>query len=131
MARNPDLKFSPVTGAAVAVFSIAVDRPKKKGEDSVVDFFECVAFQQTGENIARYLAKGARVGVVGSMTIETYTGKDGIKRKSPKLIVESFDIIGGKKEQNSNASESRNDFSSKDANKELEPAYLDDTDIPF
>ena len=79
---------------AVGNFRVAVN--KKKGES---DFFNCVAFGKTAENIAHYFHKGDRILIAGRLENDQYTNKEGKKVTSTKIVVEQFDFIEQKKEE--------------------------------
>ena len=73
---------------AVGSFRIAVNR--KKGE---ADFFNCVAFGSTAENIAKYFHKGDRILISGRLENNQYTNKEGQKVTTTRIVVEQFDFI--------------------------------------
>lgn len=97
LSKDPDLKFIPTTGTAVATFSLAVTRPFKKEE---TDFINCKAFGKTAEVITEYLTKGSPIAVSGSIQTGSYDAKDGTKRYTTEVVLDGFDFIGnnGKKE---------------------------------
>lgn len=97
LTKDPELNFAPGTGTAVCRFSMAVARPFKKDE---TDFINCVAFGKTGETIAQYLTKGRQLAITGNIRTGSYDAKDGTKRYTTDVVVESFEFIGqGKQEQ--------------------------------
>ena len=113
LTAAPELKTTQ-NGTIVLRFSVAVNRMKK----DETDFIECVAFNTTAENIAKYFAKGNSIFVEGHINIDSYKDKDGNKRKSVVVIVDRFDFV-----------ESKN--KSIDATPD-EPAELEDIDdLPF
>lgn len=73
-------------------FTVAVDR--RYGDET--DFFDCVAFGKTAELIDKWLAKGREVVVWGEGQTNSYTDKNGIKRKSYSIFVQGFDFCGSK-----------------------------------
>ena len=42
-----------------------------------VDFFRVTAWRQLGENCQKFLTKGRKVAVVGSVSVSSYEAKDG------------------------------------------------------
>jgi single-strand DNA-binding protein len=49
---------------------------------------------QTAEFVAKYVDKGARIGVVGQLQVDTWTDKaSGEARNRAKVIVRDFDIL--------------------------------------
>ena len=88
-ATEIELKYSSNDEkTAVGKFRIAVNR--KKGE---ADFFNCVAFGSTAENIAKYFHKGDRILISGRLENNQYTNKEGQKVTSTRIVVEQFDFI--------------------------------------
>jgi single-strand DNA-binding protein len=72
LTGDPELRYTP-SGAAVANFTIAVDRPytNKQGERDT-DFIRIVAWRKLGEVCANNLGKGRLVGVCGRMEVRSY-----------------------------------------------------------
>ncbi|MGG7059237.1 single-stranded DNA-binding protein [Clostridium nigeriense] len=91
LTRDPELNFAAGSGTAVTRFSLAVTRPFKKDE---TDFINCIAFGKTGETIAQYLTKGRQLAVTGSIRTGSYDAKDGTKRYTTDVVVDSFEFIG-------------------------------------
>ena len=80
-------------------FSIAVERPKRKGEEKVeVDFFNCIAWNRNADVIVDWFGKGDMVTLVGAVRINRYE-KDGQKCSSTEVKVEEIHFSGGKKKQ--------------------------------
>lgn len=140
LTRDPELNFAANSGTAVGKFSIAVTRQFKKEE---TDFINCIAFGKTGEIIAQYLTKGSPIAITGSIRTGSYDAKDGTKRYTTDVVVESFDFIGGKENGgNQNSSNggygaSKTDYSASSnnsfggANFEEDMTPVDDGDMPF
>jgi Single-stranded DNA-binding protein len=57
-----------------------------------------VAFGKTAENCEKYLTKGSKVAVAGKLAINKRE-KDGIKKESPQIIVNSVIFLSSKSEQ--------------------------------
>lgn len=141
LTRDPELNFAANSGTAVGKFSLAVTRQFKKEE---TDFINCIAFGKTGEIIAQYLTKGSPIAITGSIRTGSYDAKDGTKRYTTDVVVESFDFIGGKDNggnQNSSGNggygASKTDYSAPSnnsfggANFEEDMTPVDDGDMPF
>jgi len=130
LTADPDLKFAAGSGAAVAKFSLAVTRPFKKDE---TDFINCIAFGKTGETIAQYLTKGRQLAVTGSIRTGSYDAKDGTKRYTTDVIVDSFEFIGSSKSndnQGSNNSFNQDNFGGMNFEEDMTP--VDDGEMmPF
>ena len=94
LTADPNLNYAAGTGTAVCRFTLAVTRPFKKDEK---DFINCIAFGKTGETIAQYLTKGRQLAVTGSIRTGSYDAKDGTKRYTTDIVVDSFEFIGSNK----------------------------------
>lgn len=100
-------------------------RPFKKDE---TDFINCIAFGKTGETIAQYLTKGRQLAVTGSIRTGSYDAKDGTKRYTTDIVVDSFEFIG-QANNNNQGNTSSNNFNQNNFEDEMTP--VDDGDMPF
>lgn len=95
LTRDPDLRYS--NGAseqlAIARFTVAVNRPKKNGEEQRADFISCVAFGRTAELIDKYSSKGSRILVEGRIQTGSYKNRDGQTVYTTDLCVEKAEFI--------------------------------------
>jgi single-strand DNA-binding protein len=98
LGRDPDMRHLP-SGDAVASFSIAVSerwRDKSSGETKEqTTWFRCGAFGKTAEIVEKFCKKGSSVLVDGRMVARQYE-KDGVKRESWEVRVDSLKLMGGK-----------------------------------
>lgn len=125
LTKDPELNFAAGSGTAVCKFNLAVARPFKKDE---TDFINCIAFGKTGETIAQYITKGRQLAVTGSIRTGSYDAKDGSKRYTTDIVVDSFEFIGqGNNNQNNNTNQ--NNFGGMDFEEDMTP--VDDGDMPF
>ncbi|WP_195428338.1 single-stranded DNA-binding protein [Clostridium sp. D46t1_190503_E9] len=131
LTKDPELNHAAGTGKAVVRFTLAVTRPFKKDE---TDFINCIAFGKTGETIAQYLTKGRQLAVTGNIRTGSYDAKDGTKRYTTDIVVDSFEFIGGNQNNNMNSSNSRgfnNSGNGLGDNFEEDMTPVDDGDMPF
>ena len=129
LTKDPELRFTPGTGNAVTRFTLAVNRHMKKEE---ADFINCVAFGKTGEAIAQYLTKGRSLAITGNIRTGSYDAKDGTKRYTTDVIVESFEFINdGKRNEVNNGQANRFDNANSQFNDSYEDMMPIDDDIPF
>lgn len=94
LTRDIQLSFTP-NQVEVAEFGMAIN--KKYKDKETVCFVDCVAFQKNAVNINKYLKKGDALFVSGELQLDTWE-KDGQKRSKHKVLVQSFEFVGGKKE---------------------------------
>lgn len=125
LTKDPELNFAAGSGTAVTRFSLAVTRPFKKDE---TDFINCVAFGKTAETIAQYITKGRQLAVTGSIRTGSYNAKDGSKRYTTDVVVESFEFIGNNSGNKNNENGQENNFG---GNFEEDMTPVDDGDMPF
>jgi single-strand DNA-binding protein len=93
LTKDPELRFAAGSGTGVSRFTIAINRQFKKDE---TDFINCVAFGKTAETISQYLRKGRQIAVTGSIRTGSYDAKDGTKRYTTDVAVDSFELVGNK-----------------------------------
>ena len=89
------------SGIAVASFTIAVDRDFGKDEngEKAVDFFDVVAWRQTGEFVSKYFSKGRMIVVDGKLQARSWTDKDGNKRKTVEVVADNCYFGDSKREE--------------------------------
>ena len=92
LTRDPELRATG-DGTAVCSFTVAVNRRVKPGEHPEADYFRVTAWRQLGENCHRYLLKGRKVAIVGSVRVSTYTAADGITRASLDLTADDVEFL--------------------------------------
>ena len=96
LTRDPELSKTP-SGVAVCKFSIAVNRPHANSDgERQTDFFNIVVWRGQGENAAKYLKKGSKVGIVGSLQNRSYEDKDGVKRSVTEVIASEVEFLSPK-----------------------------------
>ena len=87
------------SGIAQASFRLAVQRrfANQQGQREA-DFFQIVCWRQTAEFAARYLSKGRKVAVEGSLQTRSYDAQDGSKRYVTEVIADSVEFCDSKPE---------------------------------
>ena len=66
LTRDPETK-TVGSGITVCTFTLAINRHVKKDGEQACDFLNIVAWRQLGELCAKYLAKGKKAAVTGSI----------------------------------------------------------------
>lgn len=95
LTRDPEMR-STSTGDSVCSFTVAVNRRRASNAEAgqpEADFFRISAWRQLGENCNRYLAKGRKVAVVGSVRVSTYTAQDGTTRASLEVNADDVEFL--------------------------------------
>jgi single-strand DNA-binding protein len=121
LTSNPELRRTG-SGVAVTSFTLAVDRDFKTNGETETDFFDCVAWRQTGEFVNQFFAKGRMAVVSGRLQNRSWTDKDGNKRKVSEVVVDNIYFGDSKKEDKTEEADVA------EANFSLLP---DDGELPF
>lgn len=120
ITRNPEVRYIPGSGAAVARFGIAVNR-RYKTADGVKDdpcFVDIVAFSKLAEFAGEYIAKGMPVLVEGRLSFKTWE-QDGVKRSKHEVVAENIQLV--QKKESSAPNDELNSG----------PEHIAEDDIPF
>ncbi len=106
LTKDPEVKYTP-SGKAMSRMGIAVSRRFKNAEtgQTDVDFFNLTAWEKTAEFCGRYLKKGSRVLVEGSLRTYSYTGQDGTKRSGVDIWVDNIEFAGSKQRDGESSGE--------------------------
>ena len=104
LTKDPELKFTPGTGTAVATFTLAVDRRFKKEGQQSADFIPVVVWGKTAENTANYMSKGKLMSVAGRIETRSYEAKDGGRRYVTEVVADEVSFLewGGNKSSGMN-----------------------------
>jgi len=99
LTRDPELTETP-SGIAVCRFAIAVSRDYS-GSDGTreTDFFNITVWRGRAENCGKYLKKGNKVAIVGSLQTRSYEDKDGIKRNVIDVVANEVEFLTPKTAQ--------------------------------
>lgn len=110
LGQKPTIKFFD-SGKSVANASLAVTNPFNKQ----TTWFNLEIWGKLGEVLANYCDKGSHILVQGSIKIEDYTSKDGVKRQKTVIVVSELKLLD-KKGSSTSA---------------VPTEVVPDTDIPF
>lgn len=105
LTRDPEVRYTQVDKpAAIARYTLAVDRRFKRDGDANADFINCVAFGKAGEFAEKYLKKGTKITVVGRIQTGSYTNKNGQKVFTTDVVVEEQEFAESKSSNQQNSS---------------------------
>lgn len=97
LVQDPELRYTPGEGIAVANFTLAVNRPfSRQQKEREVDYIKVVAWRKQAENISSYLKKGSMIALEGRLQARSYDDKDGTKRKVVEVVSRSVQFLDGK-----------------------------------
>lgn len=101
LTRDPDCKFTP-KGMAITQIGIAVNRTwtNDAGEkQEEVTFIDVEFFGKKAEVVAEHFKRGKSIFVQGRLKLDSWDDKQsGQKRSKLKVVGESFEFIGGPKQ---------------------------------
>lgn len=131
LTRDPELRYTQ-NQTPVASFTLAVDRDftGKDGGEKQTDFIDCVAWRSTGEFANKYFSKGRMAIVSGRLQLRDWTDKEGNKRRSAEVVVDSM-YFGDSKKDGSTAPNSSGQSEPKYTQQQFEELDDDDGDLPF
>ena len=93
LTRDPELTETS-SGIAVCRFAIAVSRDYANADGTrETDFFNITVWRGRAENCGKYLKKGNKVAIVGSLQNRSYEDKDGVKRNVTDVIANEVEFL--------------------------------------
>ena len=126
LARDPELSYTANTQTAMCRFTIAVDRPRRQGEDQGADFIRITVWGRQAETCDRYLTKGRQVAVMGRIQTGSYKNREGVTVYTTDVVADRVEFLGG-----GNGEGRRDTFASRDTYTGREPVFGDMKDTGF
>ena len=120
LTKQPELRFTPGAGKAVATFTLAVNRRFKSDGQPDADFLPIVVWGKQAESAANYLTKGSQAAISGRIATRNYENKEGQKVYVTEIIADEVQFLDSKKSGQADTLNTDN---------ELQP--VNDGDIPF
>ena len=141
LTRDPEMR-STQSGIPVCNFSIAVNRRFRNPQtgQQETDFFNIVAWRQLADLCGRYLTKGKKVAVIGSIQTRTYEAQDGSKRNAFDIVADEVEFLSAGQGSASSADYASPMSSPAPAPRQQAPAFspadagftqVDDDELPF
>lgn len=98
LAGDPESRTTS-SGIANCTFRLAVQRRYANASGvREADFLPVVCWRQTAEFASRYLLKGRKVAVEGSIQTRSYDAQDGTKRHVTEIIADNIEFVGSREE---------------------------------
>ena len=138
LANDPE-PFTTQSGVSRSTFRIAVQRRFANAQGvREADFLTVVAWRQTADFCNRYLSKGRKVAVEGSIQVRSYDAQDGSKRYVTEIIADSVEALGSRNEEGGQPRNYDNGFAPPPARR-TQPAApsanefteVEDDELPF
>lgn len=104
LTRDPEIKR--VGESTLCNFSIANGRTYKVNGDKREEthYFDCELWGKLADILKQYAFKGTQICVEGKLKQSVWDGTDGKKLSKVKIRVENFQLLGGKRDGQSNSS---------------------------
>nr|WP_125154212.1 single-stranded DNA-binding protein [Clostridium rectalis] len=138
LTKDPELRFTPGNGTAVATLTLAVDRRFSKDGNKEADFIPIVVWGKQAESTANYMSKGRLMGVSGRIQTRNYEAKDGTRRYVTEVVADEVQFLEWGNKQQSAApqgydseyvSNTSSGFNNNSFDEDITP--VDDGEIPF
>ena len=122
MGADPETRTTQA-GGTQCTFRIAVQRrfPDKQTGKRESDFFTVLCWGKLAEFVSKYMTKGRKAAVEGSVQMRSYEASDGSKRYVTEVIADNVEFCDSKSEgAQSGAQAAQGGF-----------AEVDDEELPF
>ena len=127
LTKDPEL-MTTSNGIDVCRFSLAVQRRYENAEgEREADFIPIVVWRGQAENCHKYLKKGSKCCVVGTLQTRSYDAQDGSKRHATEVVAEEVEFLSTKKAEG--VTEETKEEKPKSEQTKFEP--IDDDNLPF
>ena len=98
LTRDPET-MTTSSGITKCNFTVAVQRRFANAQGvREADFIPVVCWRQTAELCARYLSKGRKVAVEGSIQTRSYDAQDGTKRYVTEIVADNVEFLSSRED---------------------------------
>ena len=137
IVRDPELRKT-TSGMSVVSFTLAIDNRVRQGAERTTSFIPVTAWNQTADNIAKYVHKGMFLGVDGRLNQRSYTNNENRKVSVVEVIADTVTFLEKRQDSGNDQSSlgyednrSQNSYSSAEMNDNQESDITTDDDLPF
>ena len=103
--RDPDVRYFE-SGTVVANLTMAVNR---RSRDDEPDWFNLEIWGKQAQVAADFVKKGSLIGITGSFKVDTWNDRNsGEKRQKPVVRVDRLELLGSRRDAESNNSGNNN-----------------------
>ncbi|HSH59054.1 MAG TPA: single-stranded DNA-binding protein [Acidimicrobiales bacterium] len=92
LPADPELRTT-TGGTPVCTVRLAINRPRKNGQDQGPVFIDVVSFNRQAEAVAEHLAKGRQVAVTGRLEYRQWECSDGSPRSRHEVVANQIDFL--------------------------------------
>ena len=105
LTRDPEVRHPQNDSqAAVARYTLAVDRKFKRDNEPTTDFIPCVGFGRLAEFAEKYLRQGMRISVSGHIQTGNYINRENRKIYYTEVVLEEQEFAESRAESEANRS---------------------------
>ncbi|MFT8352192.1 single-stranded DNA-binding protein [Clostridium saccharoperbutylacetonicum] len=126
LTKEPELRFTPGSGASVTSITLAVDKYNTKTGQKEADFVPVVIWGKQAESTANYMSKGSQMAISGRIQTRSYDAKDGTKRYVTEVVATEVQFLS---KSNNNDVSNLDTFGGGDFEEDITP--VDDGTMPF
>lgn len=98
VTKDPELRTT-TTGKSVCSFTVAANRRKKIPGQPDADFFKVSAWNDLGENCAKFITKGKKVCVIGSVEVHPYLTQKGEAAANMEVTAQEVEFLSPRQEE--------------------------------
>ena len=98
LTRDPELRTTD-SGISVCNFTLAVNK-RTQSDHPEADYFRVTAWRGLGESCHKYLKKGRKASVVGTVGAAAYIGNDGQPRAAMTVQADDVEFLSPRESQN-------------------------------
>ena len=114
--RDPEVKYFE-SGTVVANLTMAVNR---RNRDDEPDWFNLEIWGKQAQIAADYVKKGSLIGITGSFKMDSWKDRNtGEDRQKPVVRVDRLELLGSKRDSETNNFQNSNSFTQQQNNDEI------------
>lgn len=129
LTKDPELTTTN-NGISLCKFTIAVPR-RFAGVDGEreADFLPVIVWRGQADNCYKYLKKGSKAAVCGSIQTRSYDGSDGTRRYITEIVADEVEFLSSRQTDGEGDEPAKEKPAKKDVVNKFEP--IDDDNLPF
>ena len=131
LTKDPELRTT-ATGLSVCSFTVAVNRrqtqqQRQNHQQPEADYFRVSAWRERGEVCAKYLSKGKKVCVIGTVAARAYTTSKGEVAASLEVTADEVEFLSSRSEGQQQSEPPKQ----VDQQTSYEQVQMEDDELPF
>lgn len=98
VVKDPEI-YTTQNNNKRANFILAIDRRFTNSQGNrETDFLPVVAWRQLADFVEKYITKGKKIGVTGSVQVRSYDAQDGTKKYVTEIVADSIEFLTPKEQ---------------------------------